>query len=167
MAAILSWPQCVNNLIIQYWWLTNCEQIWLLAMPGSFFFSSKFWTFTGCSLWSFKIKQGKSEGFESCDRPIVRKRPIWVKICDVLSSVTLKFDGWPWKTIGHLFFAVSSFVQHFIAIGEFKLELQSGNTQFGSNSTTFRAMWPWNLTDDLEKQKGTSSMLLQALCLIS
>ena len=28
-------------------------------------------------------------------------------------------------------------------------------------------MWPWNLTDDLEKQKGTYSMLLQALCIIS
>ena len=69
-------------------------------------------------------KQGKSEGFESCDRPIVWKRPIWVKFGDVLSRVTLKFDGWPWKTIGHLPFAVSSFVQHFIAIVEFKLELQ-------------------------------------------
>ena len=97
-------------------------------------------------------QQGKSEGFESCDRPIVRKRPIWVKIGDVLYRVTLKFDGWPWKTIEHLSFAVSSFVQHFIAIGEFKLELQSGNAQFGSNSTIFRAVWPWNLTDDLEKQ---------------
>ena len=74
------------------------------------------------------------------------------KIGDVLSRVTLKFDGWPWKTIGHLPFAVSSFVQHFIAIGELKLELQSGNAQFGSNSTNFRAMWPWNLTDDLERQ---------------
>ena len=42
-----------------------------------------------------KTKQGKSEGFESCDRPIVRKRPIWVKIGDVLYRVTLKFDGWP------------------------------------------------------------------------
>ena len=39
------------------------------------------------------LKQGKSEGFESCDPPIVRKRPIWVKIDDVLSHVTLKFDG--------------------------------------------------------------------------
>ena len=77
------------------------------------------------------IKEGKSEGFESCNRPIVRKRPIWVKIGDVLYRVTLKFDGWPWKTKGHLSFAVSSFVQHFIAIGEFKLELQSGNAQFG------------------------------------
>ena len=88
-------------------------------------------------------KQGKSEGFESCDRPIVRKHPIWVKIDDVLSRVTLKFDGWPWKKIGHLSFAVSSFVQHFIAIGEFKLELQSGNAQFGSNSMILRAVWPW------------------------
>ena len=71
-----------------------------------------------------KSKQGKSEGFESCDQPIVRKRSIWVKIGDVLHRVTFKFDGWPWKTIAHLSFAVSSFVQHFIAIGEFKLELQ-------------------------------------------
>ena len=55
-------------------------------------------------------------------------------------------------TIGHLFYATSSFVHHFIAIGDFKLELQSGNAQFGSNSTISRAVWPWNLTDDLEKQ---------------
>ena len=69
-----------------------------------------------------------------------------------LSRVTLKFDEWPCKTIGHLSFAVSSFVQHFIAIGEFKLELLSGNAQFGWNSTIFRAVSPWNLTYDLEKQ---------------
>ena len=37
--------------------------------------------------------------------------------------MTLKFDGWPWKTIGHLYDAMSSFVHHFKAIGEFKLEL--------------------------------------------
>ena len=35
-------------------------------------------------------------------------------------------------TIGHLFFATSSFVHHSVAIGEFKLELQSGNAQSGS-----------------------------------
>ena len=97
-------------------------------------------------------KANQAEGFESCDRPVVRKHPIWVKIGDVLSRVALKFDRWPWKTIGHPPFAVSNFVQHFIAIGEFKLELQSGNAQFGSNSTIFRAVWPWNLTYDLEKQ---------------
>ena len=82
----------------------------------------------------------------------VRKRPIWVTFDDFESRATLKFDGWHWKTIGHLFYATSSFVQHFVSIGEFKLELQSGNAQSGSNSTIFRATWPSNLTDDLEKQ---------------
>ena len=82
----------------------------------------------------------------------VRKRPIWVKIDDFFSRVTLPFDAWPWKTIGHLFYATSSFVQHFVAISDFKPELQSGNAQFVSNSTIFRAVWPWNLTDDLEQQ---------------
>ena len=82
----------------------------------------------------------------------VRKRLIWVKFEDFSSHVTLKFDGWPSKTIGHLFYATSSFVQHFIAIGEFKLELQSGNAQSWSNLSIFSAMWPWNLTDDLQKQ---------------
>ena len=85
---------------------------------------------SGVSIVSIFEKQGKSEGFESCDRPIVRKRPIRVKSGDVLSRVTLKFDGWLWKTIGHLSFAVSSFVQHFITISEFKLELLSRNAQF-------------------------------------
>ena len=54
-----------------------------------------------------------------------------------LSSVTLKFDGWPWKTIGHLFYVTWSFVHHFLASGEFKPELQSGNTQFGSKLVIF------------------------------
>ena len=69
-----------------------------------------------------------------------------------LSRATLKFDRWPWKTIGHLFYVASSFVHHFIAISEYKLELQSGNTQFGSKSTIFLAVSPWTLTDDLDKQ---------------
>ena len=47
------------------------------------------------------------------------------------SRVTLQFNGWPWKTIGHLFYAASSFVHHFVAIGEFKLVLQSGNANLG------------------------------------
>ena len=58
----------------------------------------------------------------------VRKRLILLKIDNFLSRVTLKFDGWPSKTIGHLFYATSSYVQHFVATDEFKLELQSGNT---------------------------------------
>ena len=41
--------------------------------------------------------------------------------------MTFKFNGWPQKTIGHLFYATLSFLHNIIAIGEFKLELQSGN----------------------------------------
>ena len=135
----------------------------------------------------------------------LRKHSIRVEIGDFLSLVTLKFDRWPWKTIGHLFYTTSSFVHlsnpsvnsnwsyspetlnlgqngqffflcdleiwwmtlennrapllyyiklctSFKSIGEFKLELQSGNAQFGSKSAVFCPVWPWNLTDDLEKQ---------------
>ena len=49
------------------------------------------------------------------------------KIVDFSARVTLKFDGWPQKTMGHLFYATLSFLHHFVAIGEYKLELQSGN----------------------------------------
>ena len=69
-----------------------------------------------------------------------------------LSRVTLKFDGLAWKTIRHLFYTTSSFVLCFQAMGEFRLELQSRNAQFGSKSVIFCPMWPWNLTDHLEKQ---------------
>ena len=84
----------------------------------------------------------------------VRKRPIWVKIDDLFSRVTFKLDRWPWKTKEHLFYATSTFVHYFVAIGEFKLELQSGNAQFGSKSTIFLAVWPSNLMDDLEQGKS-------------
>ena len=76
------------------------------------------------------------------------------KSANFLSRVTLKFDGWPWKTIGHLLYVASSFVHHFIAIGEFKLKLQSGNSQFGSKSPIYCPVWPWNLTDELKKTIG-------------
>ena len=57
------------------------------------------------------------------------------------------------KTIWHLFYATSSFVHHFVVIGEFKLEWQSRNTQFGSKSMGFFCLlWPWNLTNDVENQ---------------
>ena len=46
------------------------------------------------------------------------------KSTNVFSRVTLQFDVWPWKAIGHLFYATSSFVHHFLAIGEFTQELR-------------------------------------------
>ena len=70
----------------------------------------------------------------------------WFFLC----PVTSKFDGWPWKTIGHIFYAISSFVVHFIAIWRFKMELQSENAKFGSKSANFFVPcdleidgWPW------------------------
>ena len=47
-----------------------------------------------------------------------------------LSLVTLKFHGWHWKIIGHLFYPTSRFERRFIAICEFELELQSEKSQF-------------------------------------
>ena len=66
----------------------------------------------------------------------VRKHQIQVKISDFLSHVILKCDRWPLKTIGHLFYATSSFVHHFISIGQLKLELQSIK-KFGQNQHFF------------------------------
>ena len=76
------------------------------------------------------------------------------KSVNFLSRMIFKFGGWPWKTIGHLFHATLSFVHLFKAICESKLELQSGNAQFGSKSAIFCPVWPWNLIDDLEKQQA-------------
>ena len=122
------------------------------------------------------------------------------------------------KIIGHLFYTTSSFVYHFKAMGEFKLELQSGNAQFGSKSAIYFPcdfeIWQMTLTNNRApllccfklcasfhshqfklklqfgntqfgsksmflsrvtlkfdrwpwKHQGASSMLLQALCIIS
>ena len=68
------------------------------------------------------------------------------------SCVTFKFDGRPWKTIGHLFYAASSLVHHFIAIMEFKLSYSPETPSLGQNLRLCCPLWPWNLTDDLEKQ---------------
>ena len=62
-----------------------------------------------------------------------------------MSHVTLKFDGWLWKTIGHIIYASSSFVYHFVGICEFKLELWSRNTQSGTKFILI----PVTLTFDL------------------
>ena len=67
--------------------------------------------------------------------------------------MTLKFDRWPWKTIGHLSFATSRFVHHFIAISKFKLELRSPETlNSGQNRRIFGPcdveIWPVTLKNN-------------------
>ena len=86
-----------------------------------------------------------------------------------LSRVTLKFDGWHWKPIGHILYTMSSLVHHFKAMGEFKLELQSGNPQFGSNSAIFLSRvtlkfdgWPWSTKGQL--CNATSSFVHSKPC---
>ena len=57
---------------------------------------------------------------------------------------------------------------HFIIICEYKLELQSGNTKFGSESTMFFVSGDleiWQMT--FKNNMGPSPMLLQALCIVS
>ena len=78
----------------------------------------------------------------------VRKCSVRVKIGNFLSHTTLKFDGWPWKTIGHLFYTTLRFVQHFKAIGIFKLELQSETLNSGRN-------WRFFVPRDLKNLRMT------------
>ena len=78
-----------------------------------------------------------------------------------LSRVTLKFVGWPWKRIRHLFYTASSFVHHFKAIGEFKHKSQYGNPQFRSKFVICFPVWPWNLTVGLTNNRAPALCCLK------
>ena len=67
----------------------------------------------------------------------------WIQIVNFSARVTVKFDGWPRKTIGHFYYTTSSFVHHFKSIGEFKLDLQSRNARFGSKLVICYPVWPF------------------------
>ena len=63
---------------------------------------------------------------------------IWIKLIETkLQQNTTKHV----KKIGHLFYATLSFVHNFMAIGEFKLELQSGNNQIELKSEIIHGMY--------------------------
>ena len=103
---------------LEIWWMTSKNNkaplIYYTKLCAPF--QINWWSQTGVKVW---------------------KRPMHVKIGNFLSRMTLKFDWSPWKTIGHLFYITSSFVQYFKAIGILKLELQSRNAQFGSKLAFF------------------------------
>ena len=84
----------------------------------------------------------------------VGKRLIWVKIDDYFSRVTLIFDGWPSKTIGHLFYATSSFVQQGKSEGFDSCDRPSNLTQIGFESSIFQPVWPLNLMDDPKNNRA-------------
>ena len=81
----------------------------------------------------------------------VRKRWIRVNISDFfVPYVTLKFDGWPWKTMGHLFRTKSSFVHHFKArwiptgftVRKRSIRVKIGAVIFVPGALKFDR-WPW------------------------
>ena len=129
----------------------NSGQNWRFFVPGDF----ENWRMTlknhrAPLLYYVKLCASFQMHSWSQTRVTAWKRSSRVKIGDFLSRVTLKIDIWPWKTIGHLSYGASIFMHHFIANGEFKLELESGNTQFGLKSTIFLSRmtlefdgWPW------------------------
>ena len=100
---------------------------------------------------------------------IIQKCSIWVKIHDSfvprdlkICRMTLQISRAP---VLCYFKLCASFCCHrWIKTG---VLVQFGNDRFGLKLTIFCPGWPWNLNDDLEKQQGISSMLLQALWLIS
>ena len=81
-------------------------------------------------------KQGRSEWFGSCDWPS-NLYWNWIQIIDFSACVTLKSDRWPQKIIGHLFYITSSLVHHLKSLGDFKLELLSGNPLYSGQNQRF------------------------------
>ena len=121
-----------------HWWIQTGVTVWkslIWVKLDDFFLAMSPWNLTDDKraplLCYFKLCASFCSHWWIQTGVTVRKQPIWVKIDNFLSRMTLQFDVWPWKTIGHLFYATSGFVHHFVVIGEFKLELQSGNNQFG------------------------------------
>ena len=85
---------------------------------------------------------------------IVRKRSIWVKIVDLSAHVHSESDTWIRKPIEHIFHVTVSFVHYLICICKLKLEAESGNAQFGWESSIFSPVWPWKLEDDLQNYRA-------------
>ena len=77
----------------------------------------------------------------------VRKRSVRVKIVDFAARATYKYDGWPWKTIGHLSYATSSFMYHSVAICEF---WSYGPETPKLRQILFWSLWPRPLISDLD-----------------
>ena len=66
-------------------------------------------------------------------RVAVRKHSNRVKFDYYLPSVTMKFYGWPWKTIGHLFYTHSSFMYYLVNFPNFQ----------GRRAISAQKFWLW------------------------
>ena len=95
-------------------------------------------------------------------RVTVRNHLIQVRIGNILWRVTLKFDGWPWKTIGHLSYTTSNFVHHYIMICDWSYRSETVNLSldlcdldlrplaltFGMDITFISGNYLWEFHDD-------------------
>ena len=142
------------NLVAKFWPVTLKFDWWPWKTIGHLFYVASSFVYHFIAISGFKLK-------------LVRKCSIRVKIGDLLSRVTLKFDRWPWKTI-----ARAPLLCYFKLCASFRSHwwIQTGVTvqkhPIWSKSMIFLAVWPWNFMDDLEKQQGTSHKQHQAICII-
>ena len=109
--------------------------------------------------WKHLFQQGKSEGFDSCDRSSnltqLDSNHQFFSQCDLeIWRMTPKNNRAPLLCYFKLFVSFCShwWIQTGVTVWKRLIWVKiDANTQFGSNSTIFRAVWPWNLTDDLAK----------------
>ena len=128
---------------------------------GNVQFGSKSSNFVACvtlkfTRWPWKQKGVSSVPFMLCalfrrhlwieNIGTVQKRPMRVKIVDILARVALKFNGWHWKATMHIFHNTSICVHNFVAICRFKLELGSTNAWIGEKMTSVTFTFCMNIT---------------------
>ena len=104
------------------WFFSPCDfQIWWMTRKtlGHLFYTTSCFEHCFKAIGEFKHKLHLQSGNAQSGS----KSEIFVPY------MTLKFVGWPWKTIGNLFYTKSSFVHCLKAMGEFKLEWRSGNAR--------------------------------------
>ena len=128
----------------------NLSQHFLITKISNVIYHSTY-VMKPISYWVFLITLGKSEGFDSCDRPS--------NFTQIGFKLTIFQPVRPWnlpddvKNNGHLFYTTTSLVHHSKAIGEFKLELQSRNAKLVLNcqiSTKSVRVWDQTRTDFAE-----------------
>ena len=116
-------------------------------------------------LYNSTKKQGKSEGFDSCDRPSN------LTLIGFKSSIFQPV--WPWNLMDDQKNNRAPLLCYFKLFASFRSHwwIQTGVTVrkrliWVKIDDFFLAVLPWNLTDDFQKQQDTSSLLLQPLCSI-
>ena len=79
------------------------------------------------------------------------------------SSVNLKFKKRPWKRKGHILYSASSFCASFQIHWWIQTGFTARKRPILVKIDNLIVVWPWNLMDDLESQKGTSPKQHQTL----